>query len=208
MTPGRAAMVMLAALFAAAPTLAQPPADPINALLQRPLARDADPEEPDTAAQGRRVEPDPVAPVRETARRRPALTVPVQIGETGKSPDAPPTTADLAYDNRIRASMASAQGFQGPMEGGWSLLAGGRELYVLQLTDRNGALEGAWRDPRRRGVPSASGFIDRAERAGDDLTLSLASGAVAILHAAQGGWSGELSEGGAAQKVILRRRSP
>ena len=185
MTLGRVATVMLAALCAAAPTLALPPADPIDALLQRPLAA-----------------------VRETTPRRPALTVPVQIEETGRSPDAPPTQADLAYDNRIRASMASAQGFQGPMEGGWSLLAGVRELYVLQLIDRNGALEGAWRDPRRPGAPSASGFVDRAVRAGDDLTLGLGSGVVAVLHAAEGTWSGELSEGGVAQKVTLRRRGP
>lgn len=208
MTRAGPAIAVLAALIAAAPAFAQPPADPIDALLKRGVARDADPEEPDTAAHGARVEPDPVGPARAAAPRRSTLTTPVRIEETGKNPDGPPTTADLAYDNRIRASMASAQGFQGPMEGRWSLLAGERELYVLQLIDRNGAVEGAWRDPRRAGALNASGFVDQAEHAGDDLTLRFASGAVAVLHAADGRWSGELSEGGATQSVSLRRRDP
>lgn len=207
MTRAGATLALVAAVLAAPPALAQAPADPIDALLKRGIAKDADPEEPDTAATGARVDPDPVAPVRQ-APRRSTLTKPVQIGETGKSPDGPPTAADVAYDSRIRSSMASAQGFQGPMDGGWSLFAGDRELYVLQLTDRNGAVDGAWRDPRRPGVPAASGFIEQAERFGDDLTLRFASGAVAVLHASDGRWSGELSEGGAKQTVSLRRRNP
>ena len=204
----------LAALLAAAPAVAQtalgqPPADPIDALLKRPPPKDVDPEEPDTAASGARVEPDlPAAPVPYTPARRPILTTPVRLDETGKNPDGPPTPADVAYDSRIRASMAAAQGFQGPMDGAWTLLAGDRELYVLQLIDRNGAVEGAWRDPRRPGALNASGLIDQADRTGDDLTVRFAGGAVAVLHAVDGRWTGELSEGGRKESVRLRRRNP
>lgn len=204
--------IVLLALLAAAPLAvrAQPPADPIGDLLHRgPPPKDVDPEEPDTAATGGKVDPDPiVATPRTPAPRQPALSRPVRIEETGKAPDSPPTPADVAYDSRLRASMASAQGFQGPMDGGWTLFAGDRELYVLQLIDRNGAVEGAWRDLRRPGALNASGFIDATERAGDDLTIRFAGGAVAVLHGADGRWSGDLTEAGEKRAVTLRRRNP
>ncbi len=198
-------MAGLLAMLATAPASAQAPPPSIDALLNRqPPARGVDPEEPDTAAASTtRPAPAPYAP-----RKRSTLTAPVRIEETDKSPDGPPSAADLAYDGRIRSSMASAQGFQGPLDGGWTLAAGARELYALQLIDRNGAVEGAWRDLRRPGALDASGFIDQVERAGGELTVRFAGGAVAILHADDGRWSGELSEGGRAESVTLRRRNP
>jgi hypothetical protein len=208
--------IVLLALLATAPAAvpaaaqSQPPADPIDALLRNgPPPKDVDPEEPDTAASGGKVDADPVVPTtRRPVPRAPTLSRPVRIEETGKGPDGPPTPADVAYDSRLRASMASAQGFQGPMDGGWTLLEGDRELYVLQLTDRNGAVEGAWRDLRRPGALDASGFVDGAERAGDDLTIRFAGGAVAVLRGGDGRWSGELTEAGAKRPVTLRRRNP
>jgi hypothetical protein len=193
--------------FVAGPAAAQPPpADPIDALLRRGVP--ADPGEPDTAASGARVDSDPIAPaVPAPPPRRPPLTAPVRIEQTGKNPDGAPSAAAAAYDSRLKSSQASAEGFQGPMDGGWTLAAGGRELYILQLTDRNGAVEGAWRDPRRPGALNASGYIDRVERAGDDLTVRFA-GAVAVLHAAGGRWAGELSEHGQTEAVSLRPRKP
>lgn len=202
------AMVGLLAALTAAPAFAQPapappPAqDPIGDLLRR-----ADPEAPDTAAFGRRVDPDPLPPSRYVPPAT-RLTAPVRIEETGKNPDGPPSAADTAYDNRIRASMASATGFQGPMYGGWTLAAGDRELFVLQFSDRGGVVDGAWRDLRRPGALDASGFIDQAERAGDLLTVRFAGGAVASLRLSEGRWSGELTQGGATQAVTLRRRNP
>jgi hypothetical protein len=196
------------ALIAAAPAASQPPADAIDAVLrQRPPPKDVDPEEPDTAAAGATVAPDlPSSPVTAPPPRAPTLNRPVRIEETGKNPDAPPSVADVAYDNRIRASMASAQGFQGPMDGGWTVSAGAHALYVLQLTDRGGAVEGAWRDLRRAGALDASGFIDQVERAGADVTLRFAGGVSLVLHAAADGrWSGELSEGGKTESVRLQR---
>ncbi|WP_293678736.1 hypothetical protein [uncultured Phenylobacterium sp.] len=174
---------LLLALLAAPATAQPPPADPIDALL-RPSAP------PDAA---------------EPAPRRPALTAPVRIEQTGKSPDGPPSPADAAYDSRLKSSQASARGFEGPLDGGWTLHAGGRALYILQLTDRNGSVEGAWRDPRRPGALDASGFIDQVERVGDALTVRFAGGAVAVLRAAEGRWSGELSERGRMEAVSLSR---
>jgi hypothetical protein len=203
---------MAAAVLAAAPALAQdPPAapatDPIGDLLRQ---RAVDPEEPDTAAAGNsRVDPDP-APTAPSHVRPPApvLTKPVYVDETGKNPDAPPSPADVAYDSRLKASAASARGFQGPMDGGWTLSAGGRELYALQLIDRNGVVEGAWRDLRRAGALDGSGFIDVLDRAGADVTFRFADGAVAVLHPAGDRWTGELTEHGRTEAASLVRRAP
>jgi hypothetical protein len=48
------------------------------------------------------------------------------------------------------------------MEGGWTLLAAERELYVLQLIDRNGASRAPGAIRAGRAPLDASGFIDEA----------------------------------------------
>jgi len=139
----------------------------------------------------------------------------VQIEETGKTPDAPPSLAAMAYDMRLRSSFMSAQGYQGPLDGGWTLAApGGEELFALQLVDRPDRLEGAWRDLRRKGALDGSGLVDDIQRTGSELTLRIPSGsgggvAVASLHGtADGRWAGELTEGGQPRPIILRRTGP
>ena len=193
---------------------AQPDPDPIGALLDHP----AEPDEPDTA--GQPPAPEPVISVPPGAAqtpppRRPMLTAPVHVEETGKTPDAPRGARDLAYDSRIRSSFASAQGFQGPLDGGWALTAqAGGDLYALQLVDRADRLEGVWRDVRRKGALSASGLVDDIQRAGSELTLRFtpAPGGPAVVATLRGGqdgrWTGDLAEGGATRAVILRRTGP
>lgn len=200
--------IVLAGL-AAAPSQAQPASDPIDALLRAP-AKDADPEEPDTAATGAAVEPDPMLPAapQPYVPPRPALTAPVFVNETGKTPEAPPSPADLAYDSRLKSSAASVRSFQGPMDGGWTLSAGGQALFALQLTDRNGAVEGAWRDLRRAGALDASGFFDLVERSGAGLTFHFSETATAVLRQSGAGWSGQFTEGGRNAPVTLTRRAP
>lgn len=201
---GPVAMAVLA--LAAAPALAQPPADdPIDALLrQKPI----DTEEPDVAG------PDPSGPSPLPAQpqpyvpARPILTEPVFLDELGKSPDGPPTPADQAYDARLRSSAAAVRSFQGPMEGGWTLSIGGRDAYALQLVDRGGWVDGAWRDLRRPGAPGASGFIEDVRRAGGDLTFRFAEGLVAVLRPSQGRWIGQLTEGGKSEAATMVRRVP
>lgn len=202
-----AGVVALAAAAAHAQAPAAPtPGDPIGDLLRQ---RAIDPEEPDTATAGGRVDPDPVAPPRAYVRPPPpTLTRPVYLNETGRNPDAPPSPADLAYDGRVKASAASAQGFRGPMDGGWTLSAGGRDLYAVQLVDQNGMVEGAWRDLRRPGALDGSGFIDGVERAGGDVTLRFGDGAMAVLRPAGDRWTGELTEGGRREAASLVRRAP
>ena len=100
---------------------------------------------------------------------------------------------------------------QGPLDGSWSLKTGGSELYDLQLVDTgSGKLEGAWRDPRRRGATDASGFIDTISRIGGQLTIRFtprpgAEPIVITLTSASGGWSGELTERGERRPVTMRR---
>lgn len=209
-------LAMIVALATAAPAWAQQSADPIDALL-RPPAKDADPEEPDTAATGSAVEPDPdlppggpvgPQPYRPYTPPRPVLTTPVFVQETGRSADAPPTPAEAAYDSRLKSSAASVQGFQGPMDGGWTLSSGGQPIYAFQLVDKSGTVEGAWRDLRRAGSVDGSGFFDIVERTSTGLTFRFSETLTAVLHPTAGGWSGQLTEGGRHETVSLARRVP
>ena len=151
--------------------------------------------------------PPPPAP------RRPLLSAPVKIDEYDKTPEAPLNAVELGYESRLRSSFASAQGMQGPMDGAWVLRArSGETLYSFLLVDKGGGtLEGAWRDPRRRGSPDASGFLVDIQRVGGQVTASFyprPGGGVAtlMLNPGSGGeWSGDLLEGRDRTNVTLRR---
>jgi hypothetical protein len=217
---------------APAATPAPPPRDAIADLLDRSVPPPKDEDEPDTAGQPRaaaEAEPEaslvPQNPVPQTGPQagpqppfapapRQQRNAPVRVDETGKTPDSAPTVRDLAYDARIRSSFASAEGFQGPLEGGWTLSTADQALYALQLVDRRDRLEGVWRDLRRRGAIDGSGLVDNMQRQGGELILRFtpqpgAETSVATLHDSGGGvWSGELAEGGRRRSVTLRRTSP
>jgi hypothetical protein len=181
-----------------------------------PPPRDED--EPDVAGQPRTApEPEPdllpggPAPKIYTPEPHPQLDRPVNIDELGKTPDGPAAIRDLAYDARIRASFASAESFQGPLDGGWTLSAGREDLYALQLVDRRDRLEGVWRDIRRKGALDASGLVDDMQRQGGELTLRFAPSPGAPMTVAtlrdsgNGMWSGELVEGAGHRSVVLKR---
>lgn len=216
---GVTALCLLAAM-AALPVRAQP-ADPIGALFDhRGQEPPDDADEPDAAGQPRAAEPEPAPlpslPATSGPRSSPPqLGAPVHIDETGRSSGAPPTVRDLAYDSRIRSSFASAEGFQGPLDGRWTLSAvGSGDLYSLQLVDRRDRLEGAWLDLRRKGSMGSSGLVEDIRRAGSELTVRFtptpgAPTAVATLHGAAGGrWTGDLIEGGQSRAVVLQRTAP
>lgn len=236
----RALPLLLLAAAMALPAAAQPavppqpppqPHDVIGVLLdgRPPPKADRDEDEPDTAGKRRtfqEVEPSgprssepaspPVsyAPIPYASRLRTQRDAPVYIGETGKTPDGPPAVRDMTYDGRIRASFAAAEGFQGPLDGGWTLAgADGQGLYALQLVDKTDRLEGVWRDLRRKGALNASGLVDDIQRLRGELTLRFAAEpgkpvTVATLHAGTDGWIGDLAEGGQSRKVTLRRTAP
>jgi len=213
----RRALIPLFLLLAATPAAAQP-RDPIGDLIDH---RDEEPDDPDEAAEKPLplpplTPPEPVrlSPYVAPAPPRPQLTAPVHIEETGKNPDAPPTVQDLAYESRLKSSFASAQGYQGPLDGGWTLaVKGAEDLYALQLVDRSDRLEGVWRDLRRKGALDASGLVDSIQRSGADVILRFAAGGeapvTATLHGTyNGAWGGELTEGGRTRPVVLLRRGP
>lgn len=209
-----AGLMAVMTVWLAAAAVAQPVNDPIGAILDTPGWATPELEEPDTAGAPVQLEPEPsLSPITAPPPpRAPALTEPVNINETGKTPDSPPSVRDLAYESRIRSSVASAQSFQGPLDGSWTLAAGGTPLYSVQLVDKGaGVVEGAWRDLRRLGAIGSSGFFDEIESQGPDLTLrfTLASGqsAEAVLHSAYAGWTGELVEAGSRKPAELRRRN-
>lgn len=145
--------------------------------------------------------------------RRPLLSAPVTVDEYDKTPEAPLNAVELGYESRLRSSFASAQGMQGPMDGAWMLRSrSGETLYSFMLVDKGGGtLEGAWRDPRRRGSPDASGFMVDIQRVGSQVSASFyprAGGGVATVMLTPGGggeWSGDLLEGRDRTAVTLRR---
>lgn len=195
MIEGRLAMAgLLLALAAAASALAQPPADPIDSLLRLEAPPVPAPTLPPPPL------PPPLLPVMPPPRGVQAGPLPLE--QTGNTPDGPPTIADVAYDERLRASMAASRELRGALDGGWSVMAGDRELYVLELADRKGGVEGAWRDPRRPGV---SGFVDAVERTDGQIVMRFAA-AVVTLYGAAGRWSGDIREGERVERVTLWRR--
>lgn len=144
--------------------------------------------------------------------RRPRLTTPVTIDEYDKTPEAPLNSVELGYESRLRSSFASAQGMQGPLDGAWMLRSrSGEALYSLLLVDKGaGLLEGAWRDPRRRGSTDSSGFLADIQRIGAQVTASFyprpGGGVVSVTLTASGAaWAGELIEGRERTPVTLRR---
>ena len=155
----------------------------------------------------------PPPPISYAPPARPVLTAPVNIDEHDKTPEAPLNYVERGYENRLRSSFASAQGMQGPMDGAWVLRAGsGQTLYTLVLVDRGlGMLEGAWRDPRRKGAVDASGFLSNIQRTGAEISASFyprtGAGAtmITLTPGVGGAWSGELVEDGARTSVSLRR---
>lgn len=158
-------------------------------------------------------EPAPAitATPRRPAPARPTLERPVMIDEAGRSPDGPPTPLDLGYEARIRGSASSAQGLQGPLDGGWTVRGpDGAALYGFQLVDRSGGggLEGAW---RAMGGSGRVGLIDSLERTGSMLTVRINRGygrpvtVLTLSAGADGGWVGDLSDETGTRAVTMRR---
>ena len=180
----------------AAPTYPYAPAPPAPPPIERPAAVSLPP-----------AYTPPPAP------RRPLLSGPVTIDEYDKTPEGPLNAVERSYESRLRSSFASAQGMQGPMDGAWVLRArSGETLYSFLLVDKGGGtLEGAWRDPRRRGTPEGSGFLVDIQRIGTQVTASFyprPGGGIAtlMLNPGPGGeWSGDLLEGRDRTAVTLRR---
>lgn len=167
--------------------------------------------------------PRPVAPYNpapttyapQTYSRAPApkLSAPVHVDEYDKTPEAPLNPVELGYETRLRSSFASAQGMQGPLDGAWTLsTTGGQPLYSLLFVDKGrGQLEGAWRDPRRRGATDSSGFMAGVQRIGSELRASFQSRpggpatTITLNPAASGTWTGVLDEAGTRTGVTLKR---
>jgi hypothetical protein len=227
----RAPSVALAAALLAGPALGQPAAKPapppdndiIGSLLDpnhHPTKEEE--EEPDTAARGapRDIETAPQPPSGRLRRvpfappPRSERDRPVQVEETGRTPEGPPRDRDAAYDTRIRQAFAAAESFQGPLDGGWVLAderAGDR--FRFQIVDRRDRLEAVWRDLRSKDALTTSGLVEDIQRTGGGLLLQFQDGRGAPVRltlqpAGDDRWRGELALGDQRLPVTLRRASP
>jgi hypothetical protein len=165
-----------------------------------------------TAAQNA---PSPAAAAPPPADSEEAEDSAPHIDQSGVSPDGPMSWSGLSYEERIRASVAAAQGLQGPLDGRWILYgADGKQLFTFQLVDPaggRGPLEGVWRDLRRPAGSGAYGLVDSLRLDGATLVAVFnphppLPGVSLNLQALAGGqWSGEMTEDGARMSVTLRR---
>ncbi len=232
-----ALMAPLAVLLTAAPALAQssdpigdllggegpqataPPAapEPAPAPAPAPPVTTPSPTPPAPAPQAPQPRPaPPPAPVVQAPVPRPDRTIasqPVFLDER-QAVAGQLNAEERSYEERLRASYNSAQGLQGPLDGGWALTTPtGQDLYALRFVDRgSGPLEGAWRDARRPGALDGFGFLDNIERRSGQVTLRFTPrrGApptvITLSAAADGQWSGDMVEDGAPRTVVMRRR--
>ena len=193
---------------ASAPVITAPPTTPAPAASPTPAAVTPPPPTPT---------PPPASPSRAPVRAdrdRPTIASQPVFLDAPDPLGAPLSAEERSYEARLRASFDSAQGLQGPLDGGWALAAaGGGDLYALRFVDRGaGALEAAWRDLRRPGALDGSGFVDSVERIGGRVTLRFTPrrGApptvITLTAAGEGQWTGDLIEDGAPRGVVLRRR--
>ena len=144
---------------------------------------------------------------------RPAEPRPVFVNDLGATPDAPPTSVDLAYQNRVLGVFHAAQGKQGALDGRWRVNADGVDVYILQFADPGAGesrVEGAWRNVRRAGGLDASGFVDQVSREGDVIVVRFTDGTrrsaeIRLRNTADGRWLGRIlwPEGGA--NVVMTR---
>ncbi len=147
--------------------------------------------------------------------RLPQLDRPVMIDELYRTPEAPPTAVEQAYESRIRGGLNAAQGLQGPLDGGWVLRGpDGRTIYGLQLVDKGtGAilLEGAWRSMKQGQPVGQVGLVDSIERTPTGVYIRFTprgarEASVLQLAPTGGGWGGTLWEAGTNRTVTLRRQ--
>ncbi|HEY2658810.1 MAG TPA: hypothetical protein VGI79_03745 [Caulobacteraceae bacterium] len=135
--------------------------------------------------------------------------------------------ADETQGSTVQSAYAAAEQRQGQLDGRWRLSDGaGVPLFDFQLTDPGGSrsprasnpehpdIEGAWRDLRREGGVGASGFLLSVRRDGTNLEIRFYETdprrpSRLMLHpTADGGWTGELTEGGPAKFVFLDQSQP
>ena len=119
---------------------------------------------------------------------------------------------ETAFDARMRDSIVAAQALQGPLDGGWTLYAGGRAILVFAIVDPadGGGLQAAWRDPGRS-ADDGVGVVGEITLAGRRLRLTFTRPVMARpttidLHGdSYQGWRGRLDDGGSHTSVVLRR---
>ncbi len=191
------------------PAQSPPPPAPVS----QPPPPQAPPPQPRPAAVP---SPGPAPAAAPPAVRRPEATIasqPVFLDER-QAVAGQLSAEERSYEARLRASYASAQGLQGPLDGGWALMTlAGQDLYALRFVDRgSGPLEGAWRDSRRPGALDGFGFLDEVDRRGGEVTLRFSprQGApptvITLSATPDGQWSGDLMENGVPRNVVMRRR--
>ncbi len=141
--------------------------------------------------------------------------------EPDQAPPPPPADYGLTsdqLDQRIRGASAAAQVLQGPMDGAWSLQGPeGDALYSFLFVDPNrpaATLEGAWRDHRRGEGMSATGVIANLQRTANLLQASFypkggaETATLSLIQNADGGWTGQLVQGGVTTPVRMIRNEP
>jgi hypothetical protein len=152
--------------------------------------------------------------------QNPSSSAPSSAPSTPSPPSSSGGASTFTVPSRMGADTLSigdayiaAQTRQGALDGTWRIdEVGGDFLYVLQISDAgSGAdLEGAWRDPRRKGATDSSGFLSSIRRTDDGgLEIRFSAGLfperLVLKPAPGGGWTGDLIHDGPRRKVAMTR---
>ena len=134
------------------------------------------------------------------------LSVGPHVEDPRKLPEPPPSVPDLTYDSRVLSSAASAEHFQGPLDGGWLVGTSEGDLYSLQLVDKRDHVEGAWRDLRRRRDPAGSGVLDQVLRTPTGLVMRFTpAGQTPVTLSLRPNLKGELKQGTKVTEIAMRK---
>jgi hypothetical protein len=195
-----------------APAVPAESADPLGDLIDQtgPLTTDEEDAVPTAPEPPHKPTLLPI-PAPEPVRPDPVPGAPAAASGTAPMP------AEQVYELRIKASVAAAQGLQGPLDGGWTVRdPEGLALYTLQLVDPasgNGPVEGAWRDVRRPGSVGSTGLIDAVERSGEAVVVRFSplagqSAVLTVNPVDEMRWSGALVENGVSRAVVAEQQPP
>ncbi len=119
---------------------------------------------------------------------------------------------ETAFDARMRDSLVAAQALQGPLDGHWTLYAGGRAILVFAIVDPadGGALQAAWRDVTRS-ADDGLGVVSEITWTGRRLRLTFSrpertrATTIDVIGDPRQGWRGRLDDGRSHSSVVLRR---
>ncbi len=194
-------------LLAAAGARAQPAVsdDPIGDLVAAQAAAEAKPKAP----------PAPVAAPSPSPPKLPAAAPPPVYLQPASPGAADATTDEETPPGSSRSGLPPAAFFRPPpwsLDGRWVVTGrDGRSLYILQLSETGGQVDGAWRDAARTASAHGFGVLSSVIRTGSSVVIRFSDSPNAppseltLSLGPDGAWTGQGRLGDQTVAVIMKR---